>query len=224
MRYLLGCLWLTSFLPAFALSPVAVEKEPRHHLTFSNPSVRVFHVFIPPGDSSLVHTHLYDGLSVRLSDATVRDEAVGGASEDVAVKRGAVTFGYRPAPLSHSVSNIGSTPFRNIFVEVLPSAGAAPEGVPQDLVAGQTLVLENERVRVSRLVLAPGDSIEMHTHGLRSFGIAVSEGTIAVEVAGRKLRRARIKPGDMQWHDGGTRHSLKNIGSAPYEAVEIELK
>ncbi|MBC7933525.1 MAG: cupin domain-containing protein [Rubrivivax sp.] len=225
MNYLI-CLFLslTFFLPTSAQSPVPIEKEPRHRLKFSNQYVRFFYVFIPPGDTSLFHTHVNDGLSVRLSDARIRDEALGGTLEDIAVKRGAVSFGYRPSPLTHRVSSIGSTPFRNIFVEILPSTPKLPGVPPQALVAGQTLVLENERVRISRLVLAPGQSIEMHAHALRGLGVAVSEGRIAVEVPGEKVRTVKFKPGDKQWYEGGTKHSLRNVGSAPFEAVEIELK
>ncbi len=224
MTYLI-CLFLslTFLLPISAQSPVPIEKEPRHRLQFSNQLVRVFNVLIPAGDTSLFHIHVNDGLSVRLGDARIRDEALGGTSEDIAVKRGAVSFGYRTSPLTHRVSSIGSTPFRNIFVEILPST-RKPPGVPQALVAGQTLVLENERVRISRLVLAPGQSIEMHTHALQGLGVAVSEGRIVIEVPGEKLRTVKFKPGDSQWYEGGTKHSLQNVGSAPFEAVEIELK
>lgn len=225
MNYLV-CLFLslTFLLPTSAQSPVPIEKEPRHRLKFSNQYVRVFHVLIPPGDTSLFHTHVNDGLSVRLADARIRDEALGGTPEDIAVKRGAVSFGYRPSPLTHRVSSIGSTPFRNIFVEILPSTRMPPGAPPQALVAGQTLVLENERVRISRLVLAPGQSIEMHTHALQGLGVAVSEGRIAIEVPGGKIRTVKFKPGDSQWLEGGTKHTLRNVGSSPFEAVEIELK
>src|SRR5678815_1507493 len=68
--------------------PVPIEKEPRHRLKFENPFVRVFDVLIPPGDSSLFHIHLHDGLSTRLTDARIRDEALDGTSEDSTLKRG----------------------------------------------------------------------------------------------------------------------------------------
>ena len=225
MNYLICLLLsLTFLLPTSAQSFVPIEKEPRHRLKFENQYVRVFDVFIPPNDTSLFHTHVNDGLSVRLTDARIRDEALGGTPEDITVKRGAVSFALRPSPLTHRVSNIGITPFRNIFVEVLPSAGMAPGAPPQALVAGHTLVLENERVRVSRLVLAPGQATELHTHALRTLRVAVSEGKIAVEVPGKKVRTVKFKPGDTQWHEGGTKHTLRNVGSAPFEAVDIELK
>lgn len=224
MNYLIVLLLSLAFLlPVSAQSPVPIEKEPRHRLTFSNQYVRVFHVLIPAGDTSLFHIHVNDGLSVRLADARIRDEALGGTPEDIQVKRGAVSFGYRPSPLTHRVSCIGSTPFRNIFVEVLPSAGMPRGAPPQALAAGQTLLLENERVRLSRLVLAAGQSIEL-TLALPGLGVAVSEGRIALAVPGKKVRTLKFKPGDTQWHESGTVLTLKNVGSAPIEAVQIELK
>lgn len=218
------CLFLslTFFAPTFAQSPVPIEKEPRHQLKFSNQHVRVFHVVVPPGDTSLFHTHLNDGLSVRLADASIRDEVLGGAAEEISVKRGEVTFGYRPSPLTHRVSCISSTPFRNIFIEVLPSSGMRSAPLPA-LVAGQVVVLENARVRMSRLVLVPGQSIEL-AQALPGLRVSVSEGRLAIEVPGEKVRTLKFKPGDTQWHVGGKKQVLRNVGSAPFEAVEIELK
>ncbi len=224
MKFLIWLvLSLSFFASAAAQSPVAVEKEPRHRLRFSNQYVRVFDVLIPPGDTTLFHTHVHDGMGVRLSDARIREDVLGGASEDAPVKRGEVSFSYRPSPLTHSVGNIGSTPFRIIFIEVLPNEGPAP-GASLALVAGQTLVLENERVRVSRVVLNPGQSIEMHEHAHRGLAVAVSDGRIAVEVPGEKVRTVKFKPGDTRWHEGGMKHAWRNAGAVLFEAVEIELK
>ncbi len=217
-------LLLTLLVTASGQSPVPIEKEPRHRLKFENQYVRVFDVFIPPHDTSLFHTHLYDGLSVRQTDARIRDEALNGTLADLTAKRGAVSFGYRPSPLTHRVSNIGSTSFHNIFVEVLAPAGMSPGAPLSGLFAGHTLVLENERVRVSRLLLAPGQSTELHTHALRGLGVSLSEARIAIEVPGKKVRMVKFKPGDTRWHEGGTKHTLRNVGSTTYEAVEVELK
>ena len=139
-------------------SPVPIEKEPRHRLKFENKSVRVFDVLIPSGDASLFHTHVHDGLSVRITDAQIRDEPVQGDSEESTVKRGAVTFSYRPKPMTHRVSNIGKTPFRNIFIEILPSSDGSTRAPLPPSRDGYAMVLENERVRVSRLVPSSRDS------------------------------------------------------------------
>jgi len=229
MNYFITLLFsLTFFLPASAQSPVPIEKEPRHPLKFENQYVRVFNVFIPAGKTTLFHIHKNDGVGVRLTDARIKDETQGGAVEEISVKRGVVSFAFRPNPLIHRVLNIGDTPFHNIFVEILPSAKVSPDSSSDSSaltdVAGYTLVLENERIRVFRLVLAPGQTTEFDTHKLRTLSVAVSQGKVAVEVMGKKRQKAKFKPGDTQWYESGTKHSLKNIGSTTFEAVDIELK
>jgi quercetin dioxygenase-like cupin family protein len=215
---------LALLLPAPAQAPVTIEKEPRHRLKFENRYVRVFDVLISPGDASLFHTHVHDGVGVKLTDARIRDEPTGGSPDDITVTRGEVSFTLRPSPLTHRVGNIGETPFRNVFVEILPLAGALSGAPPQALVAGQTLVLENERVRVSRLILAPGQSAELHTHVLRRLAVAVTAGRLALEVPGEKARTIEFKSGDFQWYEAGATHALKNVAPTPFEAVDIELK
>jgi quercetin dioxygenase-like cupin family protein len=225
MSCLIGLLLsLALLLSASGQAPVPVEKEPRHRLKFENRYVRVFDVLIPPGDTSLFHVHASDGLSVPLTDARLRDEALGGTPEELTLNRGAVRFALRPSPLTHRVGNIGETTFRNIFVEILPPAGRPHGATPQALVAGQTLVLENERVRISRLVLAPGQSAELHTHVLRRLAVSVSEGRLAVAVPGERVRTVEFKSGDFRWYEAGKTHALKNVGPTPFEAVDIELK
>ena len=225
MSYLI-CLLLSLALlvPASTQAPVPIEKEPRHRLKFENGYVRVFDVLIPPGNTSLFHTHVHDDVGVKLTDARIRDEPTGGSPDDLTVTRGEVSFAHRPSPLTHRVGNTGETPFRNIFVEILPPAGAPHGAPPQALAAGQTLVLENERVRISRLILAPGQSSELHTHVLRRLAVAVTEGRLAVEVPGEKARTFEFKSGDFRWYEAGATHALKNVGSTPFEAVDIELK
>src|SRR4029450_55211 len=55
--------WLGLFLVATVASVVAqvpLSKEPRHHMTFENPQLRILDVNIPPGDKSLDHRHDLD--------------------------------------------------------------------------------------------------------------------------------------------------------------------
>ena len=184
----------------------------------------MFYVFIPPGERTLFHTHVNDGIGIKLTDAQIRDEVLGGTADDSFVTRGAVGFSHYSSPLTHRVINIGSTPFRNIFVEVLSSTDKLSNAPSLVSVVGHTMVLENDRLRVTRLVLAPGQSTEMHSHMLRGIGVAITEGKIRVEVPGVRSKSMKFKPGDYQWHESGIKHSLRNVGSAPFEAIDIELK
>jgi beta-alanine degradation protein BauB len=215
---------LTFLSPATAQAPVSIEREPRHQPEFQNKCVCLFYVRIPPGDATLFHTHENDNVGVRLTDAELSDDVPGGNPEKVLVNHGAVGFGHYPTPLTRSVSNVGSTPFHNMLVEILPSEGLPSSAPSLADVAGHTLEIENERVRIFRLVLAPGQSTDEHSHALQGMGVVITEGKIAVDLPGTKSEIVMFKPGDYQWHEGGMRHSLRNVGSATFEAVDIELK
>lgn len=224
MNWITLLLSLALFSPAPGQTTVPIEKEPRHHLRFENQYVRVFYVLVAPGDRTLFHTHINDGVGIKLSNSRITDEESGVKPVVSATKRGAVGFTHYPSPLTHRVSNIGTTSFRNVFVEVLPSTGTTSKApLPAD-VAGHTLVLENDRVRIFRLVLAPGESVEVGPPARGRLRVAVSRGTITVETRPKKIKTVKFLPGESQWCEDGMKYSLRNIGSSSFEAVDIELK
>jgi quercetin dioxygenase-like cupin family protein len=209
-------------LAAAAQSPVPVEGEPRHHLKFENSYVRVFDVVVPPGDATLFHTHSKDYAFVSIGDASLKAEVMGSPAVDLILKDGETRFS--KATVIHRVMNPGMTPFRNITIEVLGSPTMTAGGQKLDRVPGHTLLFENERVRAWRLVLDPGQSTGLHTHGHAGLGVSVSGGQLSIATSGGQSREATLKPGDFQWHDLDTTHSLKNVGKTRFEAVDIEWK
>jgi quercetin dioxygenase-like cupin family protein len=215
---------LVLLAPAIAQTPVSIENEPRHYLEFENSYVRLFRVRLAPGATTLFHVHVNDNVGVRLTDAELSDVAPGGTPKKVSVTKGGVGFGHYPSPLTHSVSNVGSTPFHNMVVEILPSKSARFTAPLQAVVTGHTLELENERVRVFRLILAPGQATEQHSHDRQFLGVAITDGEIAVNRPATDTETVTFRPGDYRWHERGARHSLKNAGSTTFETVEIELK
>src|SRR5262249_24874540 len=154
---------IVGLFPAFAQSPVPVTQEPRHHLKFENKYARVFDVVVPPGDATLFHLHSNDYVFAAIGDANLKAEVMGSQPVDLILKDREVRF--TKGPVTHRVSNPARTPFRNITVEILGSPGPGGASTP-DTSPGHSIVLDNERVRVERLVLEPGQSTNTHTHGL----------------------------------------------------------
>lgn len=208
--------WLA--IPALQ-SPVPVEKEPRHHLKFENARTRVFDVIVEPGDETLFHTHSNDYVFVMIGDAALKAEVMGSPQVDMLMKNGEVR--YTKSTVTHRVKNVGSADFRNITIEILGSATGSSARLPA--IAGHTLVLENDRVRVERVLLEPGQSTGVHTHSLAGLGVAVSGGKIEIETQGQK-QTSELKPGEFRWRDGAVTHSLKNVGDRRFEALDIEWK
>ncbi len=209
---------------AIAQVSVPVEKEPMHRLKFENEFVRVFDVLIPAGKTSQYHTHLYDGLSVFLSNTLVEDEALDGLKAPIEIKYAEAAFGARPSPLTHRVINSGKSDFHNIFIEILPVKNAAAASAVPMLSDGHTILIDNPRVRVNRLILKPGESTKLHMHSMRGLGIVLHDSKIEITTPNGPPRILEPKAGDVVWQDAGTTHVIKNIGSSVFEAIDIELK
>src|SRR5437870_1097294 len=199
---------------------VPVRDEPMHHLKLENEYVRVFDVLVPPKAQTLFHVHANDYVFVSLGAAKVRSERTDGTSVELDLKDGEARFS---APLTHRAVNLGSTPFRNITVEILKSAGSPPEP-PLPQMPGHSVVLENDRVRIDRQTLEPGESTGLHTHTLMSLGIVVAPARVEYSEPGGNTETADLEVGQFNWHSGTRTHSLKNVGKTRFEAVEIEWK
>ena len=79
-------------------------------------------------------------------------------------------------------------------------------------------------MRALRRILAPGESTVMHVHASRAVGVPVTSGRL--EISGRNgvTKVIEAKAGAVQWLEPGTTHQLKNVGEAPIEIVDVELK
>ncbi|PYT07133.1 MAG: hypothetical protein DMF60_07725 [Acidobacteria bacterium] len=208
-------------LSTSAQSPVPVTSEPRHVLKFENEYVRVFDVFVPAGDATLFHTHSNDYVFVTIGDADLIAEVMGSPPVDFILTNGETRF--TKGPVTHRVINPYIFRFRNITVEILRSPG--PRGTPTpDTSPGHSIVLENDRVRVERLILEPGQSTNVHTHNLSALSVFLTSAKVLMESPGQKPQEIEYKPGDFRWRDAPVTHSIKNIGSTRFEAVGIDLK
>jgi quercetin dioxygenase-like cupin family protein len=219
-----ACFSLSFIVSGVAQVSVPIEKEPMHRLKFENDFVRLFEIFVPVGETTKYHVHLYDGISVRVSDAQIVDEEISGEKKPLDIKYGIATFGARSSPLTHRVVNSGKSDFRNIFIELLKDK-SAPTAKPFPLLSdGHLVLIDNDRVRVNRLVLKPGESSKMHTHPMHGLGIILYDSKIELIAPDGSTRKLEPKAGDHAWQDAGTTHVIKNVGSKVFEAIDIELK
>lgn len=222
MRRILGvaAILAARLLAAGAPPIVPVAEEPMHHRKLENEYVRVFDVTVPPHGQTLFHAHALDYVFVTLGSSHVRSERWQGPSVELTLADGETRF--TAAPLTHRAVNLADAPFRNITVEIVKRGGSPPEP-PLPPMPGHSVVFENDRVRIDRQILEPGESTGVHRHTLRSLGICVSPARVEYSEEG-KTETADLAAGDFSWHDAPRTHSLKNVGATRFEAVEIEWK
>ena len=84
------------------------------------------------------------------------------------------------------------------------------------------VLLDNDRVRVVRVVMKPGEKLDMHSHPayiLYSF----TAGKAKFTSADGKSEERESKAGQTTWLEPVT-HSSENVGTAENRALLIELK
>jgi hypothetical protein len=217
---------LFSFLTLLLLpiqTPVPVLQEPRHKLKLENPYVRVIDAVLPPGVATLFHTHSIDNIPVAISGGKLKIEVIGQAGESYSsVETGDISFA--KAAYSHRITNVGESTVRFIDAEILSSPAGGSDTAAPEKVAGYELVLDHERARIYRVVLAPGQTTGLRRRERSGLQVAVSGGKVALAPPGRKSRMEESRAGDFQWVTGKAEYTTKNVGRSRYEAIEIEWK
>jgi hypothetical protein len=85
-------------------------------------------------------------------------------------------------------------------------------------------VLENDLVKIYRISIDPKQTTGIRSRTLPYLRISISQSMISIHEPGKTPKTVQTRPGDYRWHEGGTTDSIENVGSATYEATEIELK
>jgi mannose-6-phosphate isomerase-like protein (cupin superfamily) len=152
----------------------------------------------------------------------MRTEVLGGSSTDSDVPTGGVWFA--KGSYSHRITNVGTTTLRFIDAEILGAPSSPPDAAALENVPGHERVIDNERVRVYRVVLKPGESTGMHTHGRPFLRVAVSGGTFAARPTAGAADRRELKAGEFEWVGEPAAQSIENVGASRLEVVEIEWK
>jgi quercetin dioxygenase-like cupin family protein len=84
------------------------------------------------------------------------------------------------------------------------------------------VVLDNDRMRVVEVELAPGESTGMHSHG-DNLVVFVSGGAATATLPDGSTKSMDGKAGEVKW-SGPITHDTKNTGTKPSKSLVIELK
>jgi hypothetical protein len=201
-------------------------REPHHFVKLDNKYVRVLDVTVPGYDGTLYHIHENPYFWVSIGDATLRAINLGN-TEFVTLDAKDGQVRYSPV-VTHRVGNIVATTFRNITVQIQARDDVSPAGSfmasPNPTGYQPTVPLDNELVRVERLILEPGQSTGRYTLPRSGILIAVHDGTVRIERQGLAPQRVEMKAGDFDWHTGPLTHTITNVGKTRFEAIEAVWK
>ena len=224
---------------------VPVYHEPHHRMLFANGTTKILEAQVPPGDTSWYHVHTEPVLYITLSASQQRTQVLG---DELSAGRGAAPAGrggapagrggaapgaapvpairatsttsYYDSPVTHRITNAGTGLFR-FMVVTNASPGDERDATPTETGFAGTPELTNRWFRSYRIKLAPGESTPSHRHSEESVIIQISDGKArAVGPMTWELGES----GRWAWFDGGTTHQIRNVGTVPFEALEVEVR
>jgi hypothetical protein len=200
-----------------------------------NDWVKVTHIKDRPGDKRPTHTHM-DSLVIALTDHKRR--VIGNATAELDVKANAAMWF---ADVTHSEENIGKTDGELLLVDIKKPAGSWkasdeekqwPESL--DAVAAapgnHKVILENDRVRVLSVTVAPGEKEPLHKHTMPAVIYVLSrEDILDTDADGKTLLDTRAIPNPPTknfavWMAHQPAHSVFNRSKNPLRLIRVELK
>ena len=202
------------------VTSVPVEEEPLHKVVFKNDAVTVMHVILPPGQTTLFHSHTHDRVAIDLSTTTIAQQKINEPEgPSTATKPGNVSaLTLTEASYTHRVHNVGTAPY-----EVLDIEPAERPTTPSPDVAA-TVVAENPSARVYNWVLAPGATSPMHTHMRPYVIVSITPLNLKMTSPDGQSATHQVGPGDFRYVDARITHNLANVGTTQGQIVEVELK
>lgn len=203
---------------------VPLTSEPHHHQALANQYVRVFKVEVAPKTSTLVHHHANDYIWVGIGASHFINKAEGKPPAPVAVTDGRTMFA--AGPLTHAAENDGTTPFRNVTIEILkpkkddPAKQAEARGLDAGHGAAVEALFLRDGVLVRDVILNPQAMLPTEKAPPRLI-VAVSDIKLRDH---QNMKRAIDKQaGDIAWVEAGP-SMLVNLGDKPAHFVMLDFQ
>jgi len=222
-----GVALLLSFWVVMSLAqdaPVPVEKEPFHTLSFRNEHVVVLRVEIPPHQTTQLHQHVRQYLTVSLADARITSTvpvAPNLPQPPLVQETRRKGEAWMAEPVVHTVRNDGDRPFRATVVEFLacqknlkpvnrkPSRYCNPKS--KVACVRERYLFCTDRLCVSEVEMGPGAITMKHSHSTDHMVIALSDLEMKDWIAGRPAAEMRDqKSGQTLFLDAGITHQVEN--------------
>jgi hypothetical protein len=195
-------------------------------VVFQNDLVRVLRVLIPPKSSTLWHEHNFDYVVTAVNGSNIHVEVAGDpkAVEGTMATNSVGYVNYDGKHFVHRVGNTSDVLNHQLAFEILYPTPGSFSASDRSSVPQYKMETDNNRIRVWRLKLAPGDVAEMISQKAPTVRIALSGERILETDSNGQVKEIPIRSGDFAWLSAAASRSVTNAGLSPLELVEVELK
>jgi len=228
-KYIVATLFLLVAVQTTAEDPahpdvVPVAQEPRHRLALEDDYIRLFDVRIPSGDTTLYHSHERDSIYIPISGfASLKNQEHGKAAKPLLIEYGNVAFAeHSKASFSHRVSNLGPEEFHVIDIELVDAHQGSSAG--GELAVGYRPVLENSRVRISRVVLEPEQFVAGDSASAPGVIVVLNGTRIGFRGDSGATKNSDVVLGQFYRRADTVSQEIHNTGSDRLELINVEIK
>jgi quercetin dioxygenase-like cupin family protein len=195
---------------------------PRRTVVVDNATVTVTRLRFSPNAREEIHTHDFPVLIVQLTPGDV-DLRVGDSRTAGRRAAGAVT--YVPAATEHAAAHGGGAPFEMLAIAIKPGRPPAPAAPPTEALQRikRTTLLDNDTVRVVRVVFEPGGREPIHAHPNDLVTVQLTPGRVGIRIGGRQTIRRRAV-GFVQFLDRNETHAYESRDPKRFELLSVSVK
>jgi quercetin dioxygenase-like cupin family protein len=220
MKILFLLVLLSAIAAAQTPAPIPAAEVPQRKEIFHNDHINAFLVELKPNESTPMHVHDRDFLTVFVSGGQIRHTEFGHGPSNQNIPQGAVRF--RNAGFAHATQNESPQAFRSVIVEF-----AQPQGKTEKVgtknshycnPGSETACVEEKylfctaKVCVEDVTMGAGAVSIKHSHTTDHMLVAVSDYQLTDQVEG-KGKMVRTKwAGEVEYIPAGITHQLTNTG------------
>jgi len=225
-------LLLAGTLAAQSATPVPDSEIPQRKQHIQNQHVTVSLLELAPQESTPMHRHDHDILTVSISGGHTKDTLEGKKPDEDKLVAGEVHF--RKAGFTHALTNEGPGVFRAVIIEF-----AEPQGKMEGVGAknshycnpGSKTACVNEKylfctknVCLEDVSLGPGAVTIKHGHTTDHMLIAVSDYELTDETEGKGTTVRTKKSGEVEYFHPGITHQLTNSGKDTARFIAVVFR
>jgi quercetin dioxygenase-like cupin family protein len=183
-------------------------------------------VLIPPNDATGWHEHNFDYVVVAVNGTKIHVDVRGNpqAIEGTMATSSVGYTNYAGKRFVHRVANKSDTLNNQLAFEILSASSGSFTPSDRSAVPQYKMETDNDRVRVWRLKLAPGETTDLVNQKAPAVRVMLSGERLLETDSNGQVKELAAKSGDFAWLPGPAARSVTNAGLTPLELVEVELK
>ena len=222
----------TLFLTASVCAQNSTTPGQMRKQVFQNDRLTAYAIDIVPGQSSPMHRHEHDMLTVSVTDGMLKITNEGSGPAEIKPKAGDVHF--QPGGFSHAVENAGKTDFRAVDIEFATSQGKQEPPAhkkthycnpgSKDACVTERYLFCTTKFCVEDVTMAPGAKSTQHSHDTEHMLVAISDYSLADDTTGKGVIQREVKSGGVEYLPAGITHVLTNTGKDEAKFIAIIFK